>query len=194
MIGSDYNNDRAIDVLLTGRESPLVFENPREGAFRERKFWLSPVPAKAMGLAVLDFNHDGWMDIAFSHFGVPGVSLWQNKQGKAFERVALPTVDWVWAHGVAAFDYDNDGWVDLVAVGETKDGKGEVRLFRNLGPDGWKDVSSDVGLDKIALKDPRSSSLAITITMAQSTYSSHRIMARLFFSGTKAAIKTTGCA
>jgi hypothetical protein len=56
---------------------------------------------------------------------------------------------------VAAFDYDNDGWVDLIAVGETKEGKGEVRLFRNLGADGFKDVTADVGLDKIQLKEPR---------------------------------------
>ena len=67
----------------------------------------------------------------------------------------LPETNWVRAYGVAAFDYDNDGWVDLVAVGETKEGKGEVRLFRNLGPDGFKDVTADVGLDKIQLKDPR---------------------------------------
>src|SRR5947208_10725775 len=33
--------------------------------------------------------------------------------------------------------------------------KGEVRLIRNLGPDGFKDVTADVGLDKIQLKDPR---------------------------------------
>ncbi len=59
------------------------------------------------------------------------------------------------AYGVAAFDYGNDGWVDIVAVGETKDGKGEIRLFRNLGPEGFKDVTADVGLDKIALKAPR---------------------------------------
>jgi hypothetical protein len=45
--------------------------------------------------------------------------------------------------------------VDLVAVGETKEGKGEIKVFRNLGPDGWKDVTADVGLDKIQLKDPR---------------------------------------
>ena len=30
-----------------------------------------------------------------------------------------------------------------------------MRLFRNLGPDGFKDVTADVGLDKIQLKDPR---------------------------------------
>jgi hypothetical protein len=69
--------------------------------------------------------------------------------------VKLPETNWRAAYGIAAFDYDNDGWVDLVAVGETKDGKGEVRLFRNLGPDGFKDVTADVGLDKIQLKDPR---------------------------------------
>ena len=46
--------------------------------------------------------------------------------------------------------------MDLAAVGETADGKGEVRLFRNLGPDGFKDVTAEVGLDKVQLKDPRS--------------------------------------
>src|SRR5439155_23367587 len=39
---------------------------------------------------------------------------------------------------------------------KTAEGKGEVRLFRNLGPDGFQDVTADVGLDKIVLKDPRS--------------------------------------
>jgi hypothetical protein len=94
------------------------------------------------------------MDLAFTHAGEPSLTLWRNNRGK-FEAVALSVLNWVHAWGVAAFDYDNDGWVDLVAVGETKDGKGEVRLFRNLGPDGFKDVTADVGLDKIQLKDPR---------------------------------------
>ena len=107
------------------------------------------------GVAVLDFDHDGWMDLAFTHGGSPGLTLWRNNHGKTFERVTLPETNWVRAYGVAAFDYDNDGWVDLVAVGETKDGKGEVRLFRNLGADGFKDVTADVGLDKIQLKEPR---------------------------------------
>ena len=68
--------------------------------------------------------------------------------------------------GRGRFDYDNDGWVDLAFVGqkaiqrvEDEGVRGrqtfEVRLFRNLGPDGWKDVTADVGLDKIQLKEPR---------------------------------------
>jgi tetratricopeptide (TPR) repeat protein len=172
-LGSDYNNDRAVDIVADswaspdGYDGPTAFENPREGQFVRNRPWSQEMSSASasMGIAALDFNHDGWMDFAFTHFGSPGVSLWQNKQGKVFDQVALrvplpnqsplPAVVWARAFGVAAVDYDNDGWVDLVAVGETKDGKGEVRLFRNLGPDGWKDVTAAVGLDKIQLKEPR---------------------------------------
>jgi tetratricopeptide (TPR) repeat protein len=166
-IGTDFNNDRAIDlavsgwgVQIQGVENPLtlgtyVFVNPREGKFILRKPWQSPMPSMTVGIAVLDFDHDGWMDLAFTHSEAPGISLWRNNRGKVFEPVTLPTTNWVRAYGVVAFDYDNDGWVDLVAVGETKDGKGEVKLFRNLGPDGFKDVTAEVRLDKIQLKEPR---------------------------------------
>ncbi len=154
-IGTDYNNDRAVDIVLTGwNKAPVIFENPREGKFSAKTPWKTPMPASAAGVAVLDFDHDGWMDLAFTHSTEPGLTLWRNDHGK-FEQVPLPATNWVRGWGVAAFDYDNDGWVDLVAVGETAEGKGEVRLFRNLGPDGFKDVTADVGLDKIQLKDPR---------------------------------------
>jgi tetratricopeptide (TPR) repeat protein len=156
-IGTDYNNDRAVDIVLVGRNS-AIFENPREGTFVERKPWSKPMPEIASGLTVLDFDHDGWMDLAFTHPATsvtPAITLWRNNHGKTFDRVELPETNWVRAFGVATIDYDNDGWVDLVAVGETKEGKGEVRLFRNLGADGFKDVTADVGLDKIQLKDPR---------------------------------------
>ena len=153
-VGTDYNNDRAVDLVVTG-EVATIFENPREGKFPARQPWTGLKPEKTFGVAILDFNHDDWMDIAFTHVLAPGITLWQNKQGKAFEQVQLPKVDWVKGFGVAAIDYDNDGWVDLVAVGETKEGKGEVRIFRNLGPDGFKDVTAETGLDKIQLKEPR---------------------------------------
>src|SRR3989449_3341223 len=156
-VGSDYNNDRAVDLLVTGwYKLPTLFENPREGRFNSRgALWSGPgVPT--VGIAVLDFNHDGWMDVAFTQLGAPGLSLWRNQAAKKFESVPLPKINWVRGWGVAAIDYDNDGWIDLVAVGETAEGKGEVRLFRNLGPDGFRDVTPDVGLDKIVLKDPRS--------------------------------------
>jgi tetratricopeptide (TPR) repeat protein len=152
-LGTDYNNDRAVDLIVTGhRKGHTVFENPREGAFRISGIAFD---ARSIGVAALDFDHDGWMDLAFTQSGPPGIVLLRNARGESFDDVKLPETNWVRAYGVVAFDYDNDGWVDLAAVGETKDGRGEVRLFRNLGPDGWKDVTADVGLDKIQLKEPR---------------------------------------
>src|SRR5208282_1048683 len=147
-IGTDYNNDRAVDLLVADSSGGTIFQNPREGKFLPSHPF-SPVQTAAanqlpsvptVGVTALDFDHDGWMDFAFTQMGAPGLTLWHNNHGKSFEQVKLPETNWVRAFGVAAFDYDNDGWVDLVAVGETKDGKGEVRLFRNLGPDGFKDV------------------------------------------------------
>ena len=189
-VGTDYNNDRAVDIVVTGwgagtsngtRPGILgtsLYENPREGSFRKRELWApivpgspggaralnldygswsSTMPASTSGVAALDFDHDGWMDFAFTNPDVTGavLTVWRNNRGESFERVPLPETNWVRAYGIAAIDYDNDGWVDLVAVGETKDGKGEVRLFRNLGPDGFKDVTVETGLDKIQLKEPR---------------------------------------
>ena len=154
-LGTDYNNDRAIDLVTSGSRHTLVLENPREGKFLPRTPWSPSIQDPTSAVAVLDFDHDGWMDLAFSHWDGVGITLWRNNHGKSFEQVKLPDTNWVRAYGVAAFDYDNDGWVDLVAVGETKDGKGEIKLFRNLGPDGFKDVTADVGLDKIHLEAPR---------------------------------------
>jgi tetratricopeptide (TPR) repeat protein len=158
-VGSDYNNDRAIDLVVTDIKGPSIFANPREGKFSTPDVGLSLFSRLPMGIAVLDFNHDSWMDLALTNGvtpnGVTALALWRNDQGKHFEKVPLPETNWVRAFGVTAIDYDNDGWVDIVAVGETKEGKGEVRLFRNLGPDGFKDVTAETGLDKIQLKEPR---------------------------------------
>ena len=154
-LGTDYNNDRAVDFFVPGLD-PVLFENPREGKFIVRQPWDKNAMQGNTGVAIADFDHDGWMDLATTHFGgVTALTLWHNDHGKSFRSVPLPKNDLEAAFGIAAIDYDNDGWVDLVAVGETKEGKGEVRLFRNLGPDGFKDVTTDVGLDKINLKDPR---------------------------------------
>ena len=167
-IGTDFNNDRAVDIVTTGdacgvgavglydHKSPVIFENRREGKFRQ----LSPIESGVtVGIAPLDFNHDGWMDLAFTEFG-DAITLWRNNQGKTFEQVRLPEYDWQRGWGVVAFDYDNDGWVDLAFVGQRaihqgEEPKYEIRLFRNLGADGFKDVTADVGLDKIQLKEPR---------------------------------------
>jgi tetratricopeptide (TPR) repeat protein len=153
MVATDFNNDRAIDLIFAANR-PQLFLNPREGKWSSTALWTRPLP-QVTAAASLDFDKDGWMDVAFTHDGAPGITLWRNLNGKSVEQVQLPIQNWQRAWGIAALDYDNDGWIDLAAVGETKDGRGELRLFRNLGKEGFKDVTSEVGLDKISLKSPR---------------------------------------
>ncbi len=170
---SDLNNDGTIDLVVTGWEnSPEVFLNAREGPFQSAAPWVGETPPRPAGAVALDFDHDGRMDLAFTHWAPPGLSLWRNTgvaraqekgpQGApSFERVALPDPGWMRAWGIAAFDYDNDGWTDLVAVGETFAGKGQILLLRNegVGADGkvhFRDVTHATGLDKIVLHNPRS--------------------------------------
>jgi tetratricopeptide (TPR) repeat protein len=152
---SDINNDRAVDLLVTGTApAPVLYENQREGAFRAVPLYPDPLPA-TRGLYVFDFNKDGWMDVALTHSGTPGVSLWKNVKGKQFERVPLPTDGVSAAWGITALDIDNDGWLDLAAIVQTSGGPA-LRVWRNCGPQGFEDVTAAVGADKISLSNPRS--------------------------------------
>jgi Tfp pilus assembly protein PilF len=162
MVTTDFNNDRAVDFVVAGGQmGASIYLNPREGKFAPfggidfNKEKLPP----AVGVVAFDFDKDGWMDLAFTHEGAPGISLWRNVEGKRLERVRLPDLGWQKGWGIAALDYDNDGWLDLVAAGESSDG-GELRLLRNLGSKGWADVTKDVHLDAVKLSRPRAIAVA----------------------------------
>jgi Flp pilus assembly protein TadD len=159
---TDFNNDRAIDfVVAGGAPGAAIYLNPREGrfgTFAGIDFAKEKLPP-AVGIAVLDFNKDGWMDLAFTHAGAPGISLWRNVDGKKLERVALPDFAWKQGWGVTPIDYDNDGWLDLVAVGEGASG-GEIRVIRNSGDAGWVDVTKKLQLDAVKLDQPRALAVA----------------------------------
>jgi Tfp pilus assembly protein PilF len=162
VVTTDFNNDRAIDfVFAGGKDGASIYINPREGKFTAlpgvdfKKEILPP----AVGVIAFDFDKDGWMDLAFTHAGPPGVSLWRNVEGKRLERVTLPDLGWQHGWGISAIDYDNDGWLDIVAAGESAS-RGELRLLRNLGTSGWADVTRDVHLDAIKLANPRAVAVA----------------------------------
>src|SRR5713101_4662630 len=162
VVTTDFNNDRAIDFVVAGGPGGAsIYLNPREGKFTPLTgidFSKEKLPP-AVGVVAFDFNKDGWMDLAFTHAGAPGISLWRNVEGKGLERVTLPELGWQKGWGLAALDYDNDGWLDLVAAGESSGG-GEIRLLRNLGSKGWADVTKDVHLDAVKLNQPRAIAVA----------------------------------
>ncbi len=157
---TDFNNDRAVDLAVTGDgPSPLLYVNPREGKYPEQPLYAGAKLPPTVGIAVLDYNKDGWMDIAVTHAGAPGLTLWRNVEGadhvgRRFERILLPLKGAVSGWGVTPVDIDNDGWIDLAAIVETNTGP-QVKVFRNRGDGTFEDVSHLLGLDVVKLKAPR---------------------------------------
>lgn len=150
---TDINNDRAIDFVLTGpAETPSILLNPREGKFRRERAFPPSIKPNSAGVAVFDFDRDGWMDLAFTHLGGE-LTLWRNGEGKKFEPVNLPSRGWRSAFGIATLDFDNDGWVDIVAVGQAENG-GQIRVLRNRGSEGFEDTTVKLGLQALELDQP----------------------------------------
>jgi tetratricopeptide (TPR) repeat protein len=174
---TDFNNDRAVDIAVAGdMEAPVLYVNPREGKYPSQALYelsqlssdwttltsrkkADRIPVATIGIAVLDYNKDGWMDIAITHAWKPGLTLWRNVEGlnhigRRFERVELPLHGALRGWGVTPIDIDNDGWIDLAAIVETKAGPC-VKVFRNRGDGTFEDVSHALGLDSVKLTAPR---------------------------------------
>ena len=149
---TDLNNDRAIDLVFTG-ETTAVYINPREGTFKPLQTWKPAAPANTRGVVAFDYDKDGWMDLAFTHGGAPGLSVWRNVEGGALEHVELPASRIASGFGLTVIDYDNDGWLDLAATG-TGEGGAHVRVLRNSGGR-FEDVTATLGLDTVDAKAPR---------------------------------------
>jgi tetratricopeptide (TPR) repeat protein len=143
---SDLNNDRAIDLVFTG-QTVSVFLNPREGAYKRLDSFTPSAPSVTRGVVAFDFDKDGWIDLAFTHSGAPGLSLWRNVEGRAFEKVDLPVPTFDHGFGLTAIDYDNDGWLDLAAAGRQGDSS-FVTLLRN-SQGRFVETTYVTGLDRI---------------------------------------------
>jgi Tfp pilus assembly protein PilF len=157
---TDFNNDRAVDIAVTGAAAaPILYINPRTGKWPTQPLYDRKSLPPTAGIAVLDYNKDGWMDVAVTHAGPPGLTLWRNVAApnplaRRFEQVRLPLQGALRGWGVTPIDIDNDGWIDLAAIVDTKAGP-QVHVFRNRGDGTFEDVSAALGLDKVQLKAPR---------------------------------------
>ena len=190
----DYDNDGYPDiVLINGNDFPgsphggattlKLYHNNRDGTFTDvtRKAGLA-VPMFGLGVAVGDYDNDGFDDIFVTALGQS--HLFHNNGNGTFTDVTKAAGMWgpsEFSTSAAWVDYDRDGKLDLVIANYvqwseqgdlycTLDGahksyctpesyKGtSVRLWHNLGSGKFEDATQKAGLG-----DPTSKSLGIAV-------------------------------
>ncbi len=112
------------------------------------------VEATGSGVAILDYDRDGWPDIYLvngtelgSSAGIvndkPTGHLFRNNHDGTFTDVTVKAglVSTGWGQGACVGDYDNDGFDDLYVTGY-----GKNRLFHNQGDGTFREVAEQTGV------------------------------------------------
>ncbi len=169
----DYDNDGWLDLFICGEFHPgradargqcRLYHNRRDGTFEDVAESAGVINERyAKGSAWGDYDGDGRLDLFVSNMGQE-CRLYHNEGGGRFRDVAraLGVTGGASSFSCWFWDYDNDGWLDLFVndykaaladviahhIGIAVKDAGHPRLYRNLGGKGFRDVSSDVGLDR----------------------------------------------
>ncbi len=120
----------------------------------EKRFILESIGS---GVALLDYDHDGWLDIYLVNGSTvdaiqgkaapPQAALFHNNHDGTFTNVTghAGVGNGRWGFGVAIGDYDNDGWPDIYVSNY-----GKNRLYHNNHDGTFTDVAEQAG---VALAD-----------------------------------------
>lgn len=166
-VAADFDNDGWPDIYVACDSAPsLFYHNNHDGTFRE-----TAVPAgcaldengvalSGMGVAVADYDGDGWFDLARTNFSEQVTTLYRNYGNGAFEdasiRAGLGVNRKYLGFGIGFLDFDNDGWKDLFLANghvysQIANRKLHVSykepkvLYRNLRNGRFEDVSLKAG-------------------------------------------------
>ena len=116
----------------------------------EQKFIIESMSG---GVALIDYDRDGWPDIYFTNAQTVEMALQgkkaksalyhNNRDGTFTDVTDSAGVGYpCWASGAVVGDYNNDGWPDLLVTCF-----GGVVLYRNNGNGTFADVTKDAGLN-----------------------------------------------
>jgi len=136
-------------------DSVLLFHNDGNGRFSEVSHQAGvDKPGKGLGLAIADYDHDGYMDFMLANDSIPEF-LFHNRGNGTFEEVGLPSGAALDGNGTSFAgmgidfeDYNNDGWPDIVITDLANQ---RYALFNNLKDGSFDYVTSATGLGQISL-------------------------------------------
>ncbi|MGH9743988.1 MAG: CRTAC1 family protein [Candidatus Acidiferrum sp.] len=166
-ISYDFDNDGWPDIYVAVDSEPsILFHNNHDGTFTDIAMIAGCAYSEngheqaGMGVAVADYDCDGWFDIFKTNFADDTCNLYHNNGDGTFTDVTFSSgiginnqyVAW----GCGFIDYDNDGWQDILQVnghvypeieghdtGQTF--KNPRLVYKNLGSGRFKDVSAEMG-------------------------------------------------
>ena len=133
-----------------------LFLNQGNGTFKDisAESGIRAHPGKGMGVAVADFDLDGWMDIFVANDKVYN-SYFHNKGRAKFEETSFDAGvalaedgQFISGMGVDARDLDNDGLPDIVFVALENE---TFPLFRNLGRGAFADFTEKSGMARLSV-------------------------------------------
>lgn len=105
----DYDNDGNLDLLFID-DSPKLYRGDGKGRFSSVP--LDVPKERYLGVAVGDFDNDGWDDVYLSAFG--GGRLLRNVHGRFVDVTANSGIGrQPWGSSATFADYDGDGRLDL---------------------------------------------------------------------------------
>lgn len=127
------------------------YRNNGDGTFEsvEQQWGLYGEGNRALGVAILDFNLDGWVDLYIANDTTENF-LFINQEGKGFKNLARFLGCAVNSNGsaqasmgIAVGDYDANGYIDLYLSHFHDEWN---TLYQNLGESGFRDVTTATGL------------------------------------------------
>jgi len=167
-VSYDFDNDGWPDIYVAvDSEASILFRNNHDGTFTDVAVAAGCAynenghEQAGMGIAVGDYDCDGWLDMFKTNFADDTSNLYHNNGDGTFTDEAFSSgvginnqyVAW----GCGFLDYDNDGWPDILQVnghvypeieshhmGQTF--KNPRLVYKNLGAGRFKDVSAELGL------------------------------------------------
>jgi hypothetical protein len=166
-VWADIDNDGWLDLFVANERGPLhLFRNRGDGTFEDISK-RAGVDALGFAKAVVaaDYDNDGFPDFYVSNLNGNNL-LFHNNRDRTFTEVGKKAgVEEPWTSFASwFFDYDNDGLTDLFVTSyymSTDEvmrsylglpyGAETLKLYKNLGNGAFRDVTKEVGLDRVLM-------------------------------------------